>query len=888
MQPDTPDSSFVPVPTTSFPEFLAHMTTLLDSATSAAGALPDRSDLSFHRSLDRSFAKSLDKTSGRVLKLADQLLGLAFEAEQNEKEKNGKQSAKVKGKQRQRLEDEDDVLDRYRGAIDVVDGLLEHADSQLDEVNGAKKKAAIDVKASAVAQAGKKLPGPFASNSSYLPRHLLLDEQMAKPQLSFKEQIDTSNSRPLWRPTLPFKHHALVPADYTPRDDAVLFDDEVDVVPDKSDPKAREAYFAKKERRAAQKHHPYWYETKHLPYPTSMFVNLTPCEPKSFEETPFEFVDTPEALERMVAQLKEATEIAVDLEYHSTRSYDGLTCLIQISTREADWVVDALKLKSELKEGKLGGVLADPSIVKVFHGASSDITWLQQGFDIYVVNLFDTYEATHVLSFPQHSLQSLLKLYCGFDADKRYQKADWRIRPLPQEMLFYARSDTHFLLFIYDSLRNALLLKSRSPSPVGSSEAARKNPQAAMRQVLQLSAETALKLYVQEPYDVETGKGERGWVNTGKRWFSKKGNFDSEGGWAFKRLHQWRDQVAREEDESPAYIIPPADLAKLADLRDANMTMAYGILARTPVAKRAPEVVALLRAARADYAAHAAETAPAVAPAPASEPSIPQGEKKSAPVVDAWAAVGRQPVQATSSLFGKTVANQPKAKLVSAMFGQTLEVGLARKGRRGSPGFDAVRAAVHDDIVPKPVQVNEAPADAVDAPGVHKPEPETVAFVPSKSKAKAKAKEPPAAQSAPPSPPAVKAEASQTQLAKKLVPDADGIVSVKKKSKKKASASAVASAAAGAPAETARGKADEALAKRVKKEKKDKIRPEDIPAFDYAAEGNVLDQTQVERAPPKKKAKKARKTVVDMSGGFGKAPSDPSQPKAGNKSGTYI
>lgn len=34
---------------------------------------------------------------------------------------------------------------------------------------------------------------------------------------------------------------------------------------------------------------------------------------------------------------------------------------------------------------------------QVFHGAESDIVWLQKDFDIYVVNLFDTYHATKVL-----------------------------------------------------------------------------------------------------------------------------------------------------------------------------------------------------------------------------------------------------------------------------------------------------------------------------------------------------------------------------------------------------------------------------------------------------------------------------------------------------------
>lgn len=152
----------------------------------------------------------------------------------------------------------------------------------------------------------------------------------------------------------------------------------------------------------------------------------------------------------MVAKLQASSEIAVDLEYHATRSFTGFLCLMQISTREEDFVVDLLALRDLVREDKLGGVMVDPAIVKVFHGAESDILWLQQDFDIYVVGMFDTYHATKVLcecfmqlfcgrlelrlifrcclAFPQHSLAFLLQHYCDFVADKRYQMADWRIR----------------------------------------------------------------------------------------------------------------------------------------------------------------------------------------------------------------------------------------------------------------------------------------------------------------------------------------------------------------------------------------------------------------------------------------------------------------------------
>ena len=76
------------------------------------------------------------------------------------------------------------------------------------------------------------------------------------------------------------------------------------------------------------------------------------------------WVDTPEAVASMLAELKTAQEIAVDLEHHDARSYVGLVSLMQISTRDNDWIVDTLKpWREDLQV--LNEVFADPNIIKV-------------------------------------------------------------------------------------------------------------------------------------------------------------------------------------------------------------------------------------------------------------------------------------------------------------------------------------------------------------------------------------------------------------------------------------------------------------------------------------------------------------------------------------------
>jgi ribonuclease D len=52
--------------------------------------------------------------------------------------------------------------------------------------------------------------------------------------------------------------------------------------------------------------------------------------------------------------------------------------LLQLSTRDSDWVVDTLALRGQLGPA-LAPLFADPSVEKVLHGSDNDILWLQVG-----------------------------------------------------------------------------------------------------------------------------------------------------------------------------------------------------------------------------------------------------------------------------------------------------------------------------------------------------------------------------------------------------------------------------------------------------------------------------------------------------------------------------
>jgi exosome complex exonuclease RRP6 len=288
--------------------------------------------------------------------------------------------------------------------------------------------------------------------------------------------------------------------------------------------------------------HPYQSEIQSYDYPSTVYEASEPQPYQPFESTTATFVDTPEALALMLAELKTAKEIAVDLEHHDNRSYIGMVSLMQISTRDKDWIVDTLKpWRRELV--CLNEVFANPDILKVLHGAFMDIMWLQRDLGLYVVGLFDTYHAARALGYPGGSLAYLLERFVQFKAQKQHQLADWRVRPLGTDLFEYARADTHFLLYIYDNMRNELVERSDFSDPERNK----------VQDVLLKSKETALQRYEHPVYDTELGLGSSGWHKLIMR---TPAQFTPQQFSVFRAVHRWRDTLSRNEDESPLFIMP--------------------------------------------------------------------------------------------------------------------------------------------------------------------------------------------------------------------------------------------------------------------------------------------------------------------------------------------
>ncbi|XP_055903687.1 exosome component 10 [Eupeodes corollae] len=456
-----------------------------------------------------TFGKIVDSQSYRIMGLISKVLKF-----QN-----------IKGNIQRRQQDE-----QFEMLLECNDAMLERINSNLDELAGIKKNPqTVVIESRLDGTATGKGAGSWntknRNETGSIKARLITAKNIARPQIKFKMTVDNSSKTP-FVPQIKDKPNSLKPLAVLPE-----YDEDGNI----------ESYL-----------HPYEFELMKFEPPTAQLKKKSPVTPMPLEKTELVYVDTVNKLKSTLEDLKKFKEIGIDVEHHSYRTFQGITCLMQISTREKDYILDALELRDELHI--LNEVFTNPKIVKIFHGADSDIEWLQRDLSLYVVNMFDTHQAAKSLNLARLSLAYLLKHYCDIEADKTFQLADWRIRPLPEELVTYARQDTHNLIYIYERLTNDLLEQANNQTNV-------------LRSVYQRSTELCKKRYKKPKISDDSHM---------EIFQKSKRVFDNRQLFALKEIFRWRDAIARQEDESYGYVLPNHMMMQISESLPREM---QGILA---------------------------------------------------------------------------------------------------------------------------------------------------------------------------------------------------------------------------------------------------------------------------------------------------------------------
>ncbi|MCX7097923.1 MAG: ribonuclease D [Methylococcales bacterium] len=264
--------------------------------------------------------------------------------------------------------------------------------------------------------------------------------------------------------------------------------------------------------------------------------------------TTIQYINTPEQLVTLCAQIKTEPWLALDTEFLREKTYYPKFCLLQIATPAWVACVDPIALP-ELDT--LFEVLANPAIVKVFHSCRQDLEIFYQCTGKIPTPVFDTQIAAPLLGFQDNpGYAMLVSSLLSINLNKAHTRADWSKRPLTQDQIEYAADDVIYLCQIYQIMVRKLTELGRIDW-LAHDFAELANP----------------ALYMVEPE---------------KAWFKIKGKNKLTGKQLsiIQTLAQWREKTAQAEDRPKSWLLRDEllfDLAKLQPATVADLANVRGI-----------------------------------------------------------------------------------------------------------------------------------------------------------------------------------------------------------------------------------------------------------------------------------------------------------------------
>lgn len=167
----------------------------------------------------------------------------------------------------------------------------------------------------------------------------------------------------------------------------------------------------------------------------------------SSKEMPVILVTREDELRLVVARLRRAQRIAVDIESNGLFRYKATLCTMQLATTEEVVVVDTMATPL----GPLAELLGPDGPRKIVHDVSFDARILAEA-DLVLANVLDTSLAARMLGRTATGLASLLQSELGIAMDKTLQHHDWTERPLRGQQLRYLANDVIHLEALADKL----------------------------------------------------------------------------------------------------------------------------------------------------------------------------------------------------------------------------------------------------------------------------------------------------------------------------------------------------------------------------------------------------------------------------------------------------
>lgn len=163
----------------------------------------------------------------------------------------------------------------------------------------------------------------------------------------------------------------------------------------------------------------------------------------------FTFVDQPD---RIAANFDQHSIIGVDTEFMREKTFFSQLCLVQLATHDDIYCVDPL---SEYAMNDFWQAIN--TCTWVLHSARQDIEVIYQTAEFMPAAIFDTQIAAGLLGYtPQMGYAGLIRELFDVELAKSHTRANWTVRPLPEEYLQYAAEDVEYLLPAHEELSTRL------------------------------------------------------------------------------------------------------------------------------------------------------------------------------------------------------------------------------------------------------------------------------------------------------------------------------------------------------------------------------------------------------------------------------------------------
>ena len=155
--------------------------------------------------------------------------------------------------------------------------------------------------------------------------------------------------------------------------------------------------------------------------------------------------------------------VAIDTETMGLDPHRDRLCVVQLSP--GDGSADVVQIPATGREApNLKRLLADPSVLKIFHFARFDIAALYRAFGVMATPLYCTKIASRLARTytDKHGLKDLVREMLGVDLSKQQQLSDWGAEQLTEAQVAYAAADVLHLHALKDKLDAVLAREGRT------------------------------------------------------------------------------------------------------------------------------------------------------------------------------------------------------------------------------------------------------------------------------------------------------------------------------------------------------------------------------------------------------------------------------------------